>query len=215
LPRMPTRSWQPQRPHWRPRRTPPRLQGQAADVEASTFAARLSSAGFEDEIAYTAAKLVDEQIALLDQQIERHQHALAAAIERAGRAEAAGAGVQQPDMQWLGGAAAEAQWALEAVLGTLSGGETFLAALSLALGLADVVQSYAGGIRLDTIFIDEGFGSLDTDALDDAMRALVDLQQAGRLVGIISHMPELKERIDVRLEITSENIGSKAVFRCG
>jgi exonuclease SbcC len=95
---------------------------------------------------------------------------------------------------------------------TLSGGETFLAALSLALGLADVVQSYAGGIHLDTIFIDEGFGSLDTDALDDAMRALIDLQQAGRLVGIISHVPDLKERIDARLEITAGKTGSSAAF---
>jgi len=77
---------------------------------------------------------------------------------------------------------------------TLSGGEGFLASLSLALGLADVVQSYAGGIKLDTIFIDEGFGSLDPESLDLALRALVDLQKEGRLVGIISHVPELKER---------------------
>ena len=302
---------------------------QAAEAEANIFAARLSSAGFEDETAYAAAKLVDEQIAVLDQQIERHQNALAAAVERVGRAETAAAGVQQPDLQTLAGAAAGAQGALEAVLGrqrdlagretqtaewiavlakdaekvaeldkqyaivghiadiangnnaqkltfqrfvlgsllddvlvaasqrlkimsrgryllqrqrdtldlrraggldlevsdaytgtsrsanTLSGGETFLAALSLALGLADVVQAYAGGIRLDTIFIDEGFGSLDTDALDDAMRALIDLQQAGRLVGIISHVPELKERIDTRLEITAGKAGSSATFAVG
>lgn len=95
---------------------------------------------------------------------------------------------------------------------TLSGGESFLASLALALGLADVVQAYAGGIHLDTIFVDEGFGSLDPEALDLAFRALVDLQRGGRLVGIISHVPELKERIDVRLEVTRTKRGSLANF---
>ncbi len=98
---------------------------------------------------------------------------------------------------------------------TLSGGESFLASLSLALGLADVVQAYAGGIHLDTIFVDEGFGSLDPEALDLAFRALVDLQRSGRLVGIISHVPELRERIDTRLEITADRRGSKARFMIG
>jgi len=96
---------------------------------------------------------------------------------------------------------------------TLSGGETFLASLSLALGLADVVQSYSGGIHLDTIFVDEGFGTLDPEAMDFALRALIDLQKGGRLVGIISHVPDLKERIDARLEIKAGERGSTAVFR--
>ncbi len=78
---------------------------------------------------------------------------------------------------------------------TLSGGESFLASLSLALGLADVVQAYAAGVHLETIFIDEGFGSLDAESLDLAMRSLMDLLNDGRLVGIISHVPELRERI--------------------
>lgn len=95
---------------------------------------------------------------------------------------------------------------------TLSGGESFLASLSLALGLADVVQTYAGGIKLDTIFIDEGFGTLDPEALDLAFRALVDLQTGGRLVGIISHVPELKERINARLEVIPGRKGSRARF---
>lgn len=95
---------------------------------------------------------------------------------------------------------------------TLSGGETFLAALTLALGLADVVQARAGGMRLDTIFIDEGFGSLDPEALDGAVQALVDLQSGGRLVGIISHVPELRERIDARLEVMPGRRGSAARF---
>jgi exonuclease SbcC len=91
---------------------------------------------------------------------------------------------------------------------TLSGGETFLASLALALGLADVVQSYSGGVYLDTIFVDEGFGMLDPEALDMAMQALVELQTSGRLVGIISHVPELKERIEARLEIVPTDRGS-------
>lgn len=95
---------------------------------------------------------------------------------------------------------------------TLSGGESFLASLALALGLADVVQAYAGGIRLETIFIDEGFGSLDPEALDLAIRTLRDLHTGGRLVGIISHVPELRESIDVRLEVSSDRRGSSAQF---
>lgn len=95
---------------------------------------------------------------------------------------------------------------------TLSGGESFLAALSLALGLADVVQSYAGGMRLDTLFIDEGFGSLDSESLDLALRALIDLLKDGRLVAVISHVPELKERIDTRLEVVPGREGSTARF---
>ncbi len=95
---------------------------------------------------------------------------------------------------------------------TLSGGESFKASLALALGLADVVQSYAGGISLDTMFVDEGFGTLDPESLDNAIQCLIDLQKGGRLVGIISHVPELKERIDARLEITPAKEGSKATF---
>jgi exonuclease SbcC len=95
---------------------------------------------------------------------------------------------------------------------TLSGGESFKASLALALGLADVVQSYAGGISLDTMFVDEGFGTLDPESLDHAIQCLIDLQKSGRLVGIISHVPELKERIDARLEITPAKEGSKARF---
>ena len=95
---------------------------------------------------------------------------------------------------------------------TLSGGEGFKASLSLALGLADVVESYSGGISLDTIFIDEGFGTLDPESLDYAIKTLIDLQKDGRLVGIISHVPELKERIDARLEVISTSKGSVARF---
>ncbi len=98
---------------------------------------------------------------------------------------------------------------------TLSGGESFLASLSLALGLADVVQTYSGGIQLDAVFVDEGFGSLDPEALDLALQALVDLRRDGRIVGIISHVPTLREIIDARLEVTAQRSGSTARFVIG
>ena len=95
---------------------------------------------------------------------------------------------------------------------TLSGGESFLASLSLALGLAAVVQNNSGGIRLDTIFIDEGFGTLDSETLDFAISAIIE-QSGGRLVGIISHVEELKNQIPVRLEVTKNKSGSTAAFK--
>lgn len=95
---------------------------------------------------------------------------------------------------------------------TLSGGETFFASLSLALGLADVVQAYSGGIRLDTMFIDEGFGTLDSETLDFALKVLVQLKQGGRLVGIISHVPELRDRIDTQLIVDKTDRGSTVRF---
>ena len=95
---------------------------------------------------------------------------------------------------------------------TLSGGESFLASTALALGLADTVQAYAGGVRLDTIFIDEGFGTLDSETLDTVLRVLSSLQEIGRLVGIISHVPELRERITTRLHVNKTHRGSTAAF---
>lgn len=95
---------------------------------------------------------------------------------------------------------------------TLSGGESFKASLSLALGLADVVQSYAGGVSLETMFIDEGFGTLDSESLENAIECLIELQKSGRLVGIISHVPELKERIEAQIEIVPGINGSTIVL---
>ncbi len=92
---------------------------------------------------------------------------------------------------------------------TLSGGESFMAALSLALGLSEVVQAYAGGVRLDTLFIDEGFGSLDSESLDLAISTLVDLQAAGRTIGLISHVSELKEQIPLRIDVQQTRNGSR------
>ena len=93
---------------------------------------------------------------------------------------------------------------------TLSGGESFLAALAMALGLADIIQNTAGAIRLDTMFIDEGFGSLDDESRNQAIQILNELAGDERLVGIISHVNELKEQIDRKLFIEKGENGSKA-----
>nr|WP_325185636.1 SMC family ATPase [uncultured Oscillibacter sp.] len=94
---------------------------------------------------------------------------------------------------------------------SLSGGESFKASLSLALGLSDEVQSAAGGIRLETMFVDEGFGSLDEESLNQALRALTGLAEGNRLVGIISHVAELKEKIERQIVVTKDRAGGSRV----
>ncbi len=94
---------------------------------------------------------------------------------------------------------------------TLSGGESFMASLSLALGLSDEVQSSAGGIKIDTMFVDEGFGTLDPETLDMAYKALAGLIEGNRLVGIISHVADLKERIDRQIVVTKEKTGGSTI----
>lgn len=91
---------------------------------------------------------------------------------------------------------------------SLSGGESFKAALSMALGLSDIVQMHSGGIQIDTIFIDEGFGSLDIDSLNTAIDTLINIESEGRMVGIISHVEELKNQITNKIEITPSSNGS-------
>lgn len=90
---------------------------------------------------------------------------------------------------------------------TLSGGEKFNASLCLALGMADVIQSYEGGISIETMFIDEGFGSLDEESLVKAIDTLIDLQKSGRLIGVISHVQELKHALPAVLEVTKQKDG--------
>lgn len=92
---------------------------------------------------------------------------------------------------------------------TLSGGESFMAALAMALGMSDVIQNTAGRVKIDTMFVDEGFGSLDDEARGEAIRILQELAGNRRLVGIISHVTELKEQIDCKLMVTKDELGSK------
>ncbi|WP_069146347.1 AAA family ATPase [Rhodococcus erythropolis] len=98
---------------------------------------------------------------------------------------------------------------------TLSGGESFLASLSLALGLADVVAAESGGIVLDTMFIDEGFGTLDADTLDSVMAVLDELRDGGRVVGIVSHVDEMRQRIPSRLHVIRGRAGSSVKVIAG
>jgi exonuclease SbcC len=91
---------------------------------------------------------------------------------------------------------------------TLSGGETFLASLALALGLADVVAAESGGARLETLFVDEGFGTLDEETLDEVMDVLDGLREGGRIVGLVSHVAELKQRIPAQVHVRKGRTGS-------
>ncbi len=98
---------------------------------------------------------------------------------------------------------------------TLSGGETFVVSLALALGLADVITREAGGAELDTLFVDEGFGSLDADTLDDVLDTLDALREGGRVVGVVSHVTEMRDRIPTRLEVRKGRAGSTLAVRRG
>ena len=96
---------------------------------------------------------------------------------------------------------------------TLSGGETFLASLALALGLADVVTAEAGGTRIEALFVDEGFGSLDEDTLEEVMTVLDGLREGGRMVGIVSHVAELRQRIPAQIRVRKGQAGSHLTVR--
>ncbi|MDF2486865.1 MAG: hypothetical protein K0R46_3033, partial [Herbinix sp.] len=98
---------------------------------------------------------------------------------------------------------------------TLSGGESFMAALAMALGMADIIQNSAGSIHIDTMFIDEGFGSLSDETRTQAINVLNELSEGKRLVGIISHVSELKAQIGTKLLVTKTDKGSKARWDIG
>jgi len=103
----------------------------------------------------------------------------------------------------------DTQSARERCVSTLSGGESFQAQTALALGLSESVQAHAGGLQLETLFIDEGFGSLDADALQLAIETLIEIQSSGRYVGVISHVASMNEQIDTQIQISSGHKGSK------
>jgi exonuclease SbcC len=91
---------------------------------------------------------------------------------------------------------------------TLSGGETFMASLALALGLADVISHHSGAVDMQTLFVDEGFGSLDAETLEQVMEALESLRAGGRMIGLVSHVSEMKQRITNRVTVVKTQHGS-------
>ena len=188
------------------------LAGAAAGFEAryavvgrlADVANRRNARGLSFQSYVLGAFLDDVLVAASERlrTISKSRYALERTEERSGRKLAAGLGLLVYDA-WTG---------VARPVTTLSGGEKFMAALSLALGLAEVVQAHAGGIRLETVFVDEGFGSLDDESLDLAISSLMSLNEGGRLVGIVSHVSELRERIDARLEVSAGTSGSSARF---
>ncbi|MGH8898760.1 MAG: SbcC/MukB-like Walker B domain-containing protein, partial [Egibacteraceae bacterium] len=174
-----------------------RIRRLAAVCDGSGNQARMSLkryvlAAYLEEITEAAS----ERLAAMTDGRYRLRHS----DERARHGAASGLSVVVGDA-WTG---------VEREVGSLSGGETFQAALAFALGLADVVQRHAGGVHLDTLFIDEGFGSLDSDALEQAMAELDRLREGGRLVGVISHVAALRERISAGIRVTRTPTGSHA-----
>jgi exonuclease SbcC len=151
--------------------------------------------------AYVLATRLDQVVAAANERLGhmRDQRYLLQRAARAARKGAqAGLGLEIVD-QWTGDVRDPA---------TLSGGETFVVSLSLALGLADVVTQEAGGTEVETLFVDEGFGTLDADTLDDVMDRLDGLRAGGRTVGVVSHVSELRNRIPTQVHVHKGRSGS-------
>ncbi|HMM94787.1 MAG TPA: SbcC/MukB-like Walker B domain-containing protein [Phycicoccus sp.] len=125
--------------------------------------------------------------------------------DRAARGARSGLGLRVLD-QWTGRVRDTA---------TLSGGESFMASLALALGLADAVRDEAGGLDLGTLFVDEGFGSLDDDSLEQVVSVLDGLREGGRAVGVVSHVADLRARIGHQVVVTKGTAGSDVEVRAG
>ena len=168
------------------------IAGRAPNTHRMTLESFVLAAELEEIVAAANLRLSDMSSGRYQL---RHTDALAA------RGAASGLGLEILDAHT--GAARPAQ--------SLSGGETFLASLALALGLAEVVTARAGGVRLDTLFIDEGFGSLDDDTLELAMATLDELRQGGRTVGLISHVATMKERIPAQLHVQATPQGPSII----
>ena len=156
--------------------------------------------------AYVLATRLDQVVAAANERLA-HMRDQRYLLQRTGRAARKGAqaglGLEVVD-QWTGDVRAPT---------TLSGGETFVVSLALALGLADVVTQEAGGTEVETLFVDEGFGTLDADTLDDVMDRLDDLRAGGRAVGVVSHVSELRNRIPTQLHVEKGRDGSVVVMR--
>jgi exonuclease SbcC len=156
--------------------------------------------------AYVLATRLDQVLAAANERLA-HMRDQRYLLQRTGRAARKGAqaglGLEVVD-QWTGDVRDPA---------TLSGGETFVVSLALALGLADVVTQEAGGTEIETLFVDEGFGTLDADTLDDVMDRLDDLRAGGRAVGVVSHVSELRNRIPTQLHVEKRRNGSVVAVR--
>ena len=156
--------------------------------------------------AYVLATRLDQVVAAANERLA-HMRDQRYLLQRTGRASRkgsqAGLGLEVVD-QWTGDVRDPS---------TLSGGETFVVSLSLALGLADVVTREAGGTEIETLFVDEGFGTLDADTLDDVMDRLDDLRAGGRAVGVVSHVSELRNRIPTQLHVEKSRVGSTVAVR--
>jgi exonuclease SbcC len=151
--------------------------------------------------AYVLAARLDQVLAAANERLG-HMRDQRYLLRRTGRADRrgsqAGLGLEVLD-QWTGDVRAPS---------TLSGGETFVVSLSLALGLADVVTHESGGTEVETLFVDEGFGMLDADTLDDVMDRLDGLRAGGRTVGVVSHVTELRSRIPTQVQVQKGRTGS-------
>ena len=155
-------------------------------------------------LAYRLAQVVaaaNERLVRMTDQRYRLEHT----AERGARDTRGGLGLLVRD-DWSGEARDPA---------TLSGGETFVVSLALALGLADVIGHEAGGAAIETLFVDEGFGSLDADTLDDVMDTLDSLRDGGRIVGVVSHVAEMRDRIPTQIVVEKSRAGSTARVRMG
>lgn len=180
-----------------------RVAGHLAAIAGGDNPAKLT---FQRYVLATVLDEVLHQASLRLRRMTGQRYALQRALDASNKGRAGGLDIEVFDEQT--GTMRSVQ--------TLSGGEGFLASLALALGLADVVQNTAGGIQLDTLFIDEGFGTLDSEALDMALHALIELRHSGRRVGIISHVEELKHQIAWGIAVSGDPSGSQVrVVRIG